>query len=115
MTEEKTKVIRVSTETLNTLKQLSNRTQIDMLTLLDDIFKQIQLQLDLMESGKKLLFMADLYNKDNMPKVIIRLSDNIYSSLAEIPNELRAEIYKAFGYEWVNGHLKDLTEVDKKE
>jgi len=70
-----------------------------MILLLDDIFKQVQKQLDLMEPNKRLLFMADFYNKDNCPKTIIRLSDALASSLEEIDPEMRKDVLKAFGYD----------------
>ena len=103
--------ISVSPETLATWNELSARTRIPISTLLKDISETIQKQLDLMESGKKLLFMADFYNKDNVPKTIVRLSD---AFTAGIPSELnRDEVLKAFGYEMKDGHLIDTTE--KKE
>jgi hypothetical protein len=56
--------------------------------------------------------MVDFYNKDNCPKTIIRLSDALDSSLAEIPEELHKDILREFGYDEKFRDLRAKPDVD---
>jgi len=97
MGEEKSKVMRISNEAYATLTELSDRTRIPMVSLVDEIFESVQKQLDLMQINRKLLFMCDLYTRDRMPKVIIRLSDaNSFGFLGnlDVPNDVKRELQK---------------------
>ena len=119
MAEQDSKVIRVTDSTYNTLKEMSERTSIKMSTILELIFCEVQKQLDLMQSNKKLLFMSDLYidkQTASLPKTIIRLSDACSFGLNDLTKEQRDEILKAFDYS-TDGKFTDLREkkeVEKK-
>lgn len=108
----KVTTISVSQETLATWNELSERTRIPISRLLREITENIQRQLDLMQAGRCLNFLTDLYidkNTANLPKTIIRLSDANSFGLDAIPNELRKEVLKAFDYS-TDGKLTDLRE-----
>ena len=84
--------ISVSPETLATWNELSEQTRIPISRLLREITENIQKQLDLMQAGKCLNFLTDLYidkKTANLPKTIIRLSDANSFGLDALPPELR--------------------------
>lgn len=110
----KQSTISASKETIKTWNELSKRTRIPISTLLREISESIQKQLDLLEPNKKLLFMADFYKKDNVPKTIIRISDANAFGLDQIPSEFRNDILKAFSYS-TDGKFTDLRDLEKKE
>jgi len=98
----KVTTISVSQETLATWNELSERTRIPISRLLKEITENIQKQLDLMQAGRCLNFLTDLYidkQTANLPKTIIRLSDANSFGLDAIPAELRKEVLKAFDYD----------------
>ena len=117
----KQSTISVSPETLATWNELSSRTRIPISTLLKEITENIQRQLDLLQDGRTLSFFTDLYIDSkvaNLPKtvILIRLSDSVSFGLDSIPDELRPQVLKAFGYEHTkDGRLIDTTEKPKKE
>ena len=98
--EEERKIIKVTASTWDTFKELSSRTRLDMMDLLASIAEQVQKQLDLLESDKRLLFMSDLYidkNTANLPKTIIRLSDaNSFGGLDSIPPRTSKRGFREF-------------------
>ena len=115
----KVTTISVSPETLATWNELSKRTRIPISRLLKEITENIQKQLDLMQSGRCLNFLTDLYidkKTANLPKTIIRLSDANSFGLDALPPELRKEVLESFGYVHnEKGTLIDTTEKPEKE
>lgn len=91
--------IRVKKTSRATINEFCARTHTDVIDFIEALTTELQKQLDLMEPNKRLLWMVEFYNKDNCPKTIIRLSDAFYSSLGEMPPELRASVLKEFGYD----------------
>ncbi|MGA2522906.1 MAG: hypothetical protein ABSF65_01985 [Candidatus Bathyarchaeia archaeon] len=110
----KQSTISVSPETLSTWNELSTRTGIPISTLIKEIAESVQKQLDLMQTNRKLLFMSDFYNKDNVPKTIIRLSDYNSFGFDQIPQEYRKIVLDAFGYS-TDGKFTDLREKKESE
>jgi hypothetical protein len=104
--------IRVTVEAKKTWDEFLARTHSYGTETFSQLMEQLQLLLDIMEDGKKLLFLFDFDNKNKM--VHIRLSDALMSSFAEIDPEMRAEILKAFGYS-TDGKFTDLREKPKEE
>lgn len=90
--------LTVSQETLATWNELSERTRIPISRLLKEITENIQKQLDLMQTGRCLNFMSDLYidsKTANLPKTIIRLSDANSFGLDGLPPEIRKEVLES--------------------
>jgi hypothetical protein len=73
----------VTVETAETLRIMSERTGISQTDLLDQIFKNVRKQMSLFKKSGRLLFLSDCYTNDNMPKTIIRLSDNFLGLVCE--------------------------------
>ena len=107
MTENDSTTFRIGNKGAETLREFCIRTHTSQIDFMNLLMEQVQLLLDLQESGKRLLWMVDLYNKDNVPKVIIRLSDALYSSLDEIPPELQKKVLEGFDYS-TDGKFTDL-------
>jgi hypothetical protein len=108
----KVTTISVSQETLATWNELSERTRIPISRLLKEITENIQRQLDLMQTGRCLNFLSDLYidkQTANLPKTIIRLSDANSFGLDHLTKEQRDEVLKAFDYS-TDGKFTDLRE-----
>gem|GEM_PF-6522302 len=105
--EPESTTIRVKNTTAKTLREFCNRTQTNQIDLMTELGTQIQLLLDIMESGKKLLYLVDFDNKNRM--VHIRLSDALMTCFDQIDPEMRTEILKAFGYS-NDGKFTDLRE-----
>lgn len=114
--EESTTTIRIKKSSRDILNEYCGRQGIEVLAFVDALTIAMKKQLDLMNPNtKRLLGMVDFYNRDMMPKIILRLSDNLCSSMSELPSSLRQEVYEAFGYKLVDGKLIDMTEKPEKE
>jgi hypothetical protein len=107
--------IRVKKTSRATINEFCARTHTDVIDFMEQLTTELQKSLDVMEDGKRLLYLIDFDPKVRW--VHIRLSDAFDSSLAEIPEDLRTEIFEKFGYRVVNGRFVDLREKpeEKKE
>lgn len=98
MTESETTTVRVKNEDKKTWDEFLVRTSTSGIDAFHLIMAELQKLLDLMTPNKRLLWMADMDSHGSNRMVHIRLSDNLDSSLAEIPQELHDQIKKEFGY-----------------
>jgi len=105
MTTEDSKLIRVSAETWNFLKEFSSRSGVDMKDVLTEFAIQGQKALNDLDAGKILyLFSYDLKNK------MVHLYLGNACKLG-IPLELpESEVLAAFNYRRINGAIVDLNE-----
>lgn len=91
--------IRITKKAKKTVDEFQRRTGTNFTEDFDLIMEQLQKVLDLQDATKqRLLWQVDFYNKDNVPKVIIRVSDALDSCFSEIPPELQKKVLEAWDY-----------------
>lgn len=104
--------IRVTADAKKTWDEFLARTHSYGTETFSQFMSELRLLLDLMEPNKKLLFMFNMNHEGTNRFVILRLSDNLCTSLDQIPFELHKDIMKQFGYS-NDGRFTDLRESKK--